>query len=310
LVATADVVVENFRPDVKFRLGLDYETLANINPRIILASISGFGEDGPYRDRPGFDQIAQGMGGMMSVTGMPGQGPVRAGIAVADSSAGNYAAMGVLVALLEREQSGRGQWVQTNLLQSMIAMCDFQAARYLIDGSVPSQAGNDHPFATPMGTYQSSDGHFNIGASGTTQFRSLCESIGRLDLRDEPRYQNNAGRLKDRPYINAELNMAFSVQSTQHWVTALNDAGVPCGPIYNMQQVFEDPQVKHLKMTTTLQHPRRGPIRVVNQPLVLSRTPADVQTTQPELGEHNQEILSELGFSLAEIEKLSDQKVI
>ncbi len=193
LVATADVVVENFRPDVKFRLGLDYETLAQINPRIILASISGFGEDGPYRDRPGFDQIAQGMGGMMSVTGMPGDGPVRAGIAVADSSAGNYAAMGVLVALLEREQSGRGQWVQTNLLQSMIAMCDFQAARYLIDGAVPGQAGNDHPFATPMGTFQSADGFFNIGASGTTQFRSLCTVIERLDLRDEPRYQTNPG---------------------------------------------------------------------------------------------------------------------
>ena len=310
LVRNADVVVENYRPDVKERLGLDYATLQSINPRIILASISGFGQDGPYQKRPGFDQIAQGMGGLMSVTGMAGQGPMRAGIAVADSGAGVYAALGVMVALLERERSGLGQWVQSSLLQSMIALCDFQAARYLIEGEVPPQSGNDHPFATPMGTYQSSDGHFNIGASGTMQFRSLCESIGRLDLRDEPRYQNNAGRLKDRPYINAELNKAFSFQSTQHWVTALNDAGVPCGPIYNMQQVFEDPQVKHLKMTTTLQHPRRGPIRVVNQPLVLSRTPADVQTTQSELGEHNQEILSELGFGLAEIEKLSELKVI
>ena len=310
LVRTADVVVENYRPDVKERLGLDYATLSAINPRIILASISGFGQDGPYRERPGFDQIAQGMGGLMSVTGTPGEGPMRAGIAVADSGAGVYAAVGVLVALLERERSGIGQWVQSSLLQSMIALCDFQAARYLIEGEIPPQSGNDHPFATPMGTYQSSDGHFNIGASGTTQFRSLCTSIGRLDLRDEPNYQKNPGRLKDRAFINAEMNKAFAKETTQHWVDLLNEAGVPCGPIYNMKQVFEDPQVQHLQMTTTLQHPRKGAIRVVNQPLVLSRTPAHVQTTQSELGEHNKAILSELGFSLDEIEKLSDHKVI
>jgi crotonobetainyl-CoA:carnitine CoA-transferase CaiB-like acyl-CoA transferase len=310
LVAQSDVVVENYRPDVKFRLGLDYDTLAAINPRIVLASISGFGEDGPYRKRPGFDQIAQGMGGMMSVTGMPGQGPVRAGIAIADSGTGVFAATGVLIALLERETSGKGQWVQANLLQSMIHLCDFQAARYLIDGEIPEQAGNDHPFATPMGTYQASDGYFNIGASGTNQYRALCEVLGRLDLRDEPRYQQNPGRLADREFLNAELNKGFVKQTTAHWVQALNEAGVPCGPIYNMAQVFEDPQVEQLQAAVPLKHPRRGNIRVVAQPFKLSRTPSAVSFTQRELGEDNEAILSQLGYSAEAIEQFKTKKVI
>lgn len=310
LVAQADVVVENYRPDVKFRLGIDYDTLAAINPRIVMASISGFGEDGPYRKRPGFDQIAQGMGGMMSVTGLPGQGPVRAGIAISDSGTGMFAAIGVLIALLERETSGRGQWVQANLLQSMISLCDFQASRYLIDGEVPAPTGNDHPFATPMGTFQSSDGHFNIGASGTHQYRSLCEVLNRLDLRDEPRYQQNPGRLQDRAFLNAELNKGFATNTTEHWVQALNDAGVPCGPIYNMQQVFDDPQVQHLQAAVDLKHPRRGDIRVVAQPFKLSRTPSSVKFTQRDLGEDNDEILGELGYSSDTIAQFKLKKVI
>ncbi|NDD11622.1 MAG: CoA transferase [Betaproteobacteria bacterium] len=310
LVKDADVVVENFRPDVKFRLGIDYETLAQINPRIILASISGFGEDGPYRTRPGFDQIAQGMGGLMSVTGLPGQGPVRAGIAIADSSTGVFAAMGILIALLERETSGKGQWVQANLLQSMVSLCDFQAARYLIDGVVPEQAGNDHPFATPMGRFASSDGFFNIGVSGTLQFRSLCELIGRLDLRDEPRYQTNPERLVDRALLNDIFAAEFIKHPTDYWVKLLNDAGVPCGPIYNMQQVFEDPQVQHLGIATPVHHPKRGDVKVVSQPIKLSRTPASVTQTQPELGAQNHEVLKSLGYSDAQITEFQQLKVI
>lgn len=310
LAAQADVVVENYRPDVKFRLGIDYDTLAAINPRIVLASISGFGEDGPYRKRPGFDQIAQGMGGMMSVTGLPGQGPVRAGIAISDSGTGMYAAIGILIALLERETSGRGQWVQANLLQSMISLCDFQAARYLIDDDIPAATGNDHPFSTPMGTFQSSNGHFNIGASGTKQYRSLCEVLNRLDLRDEPRYQQNPGRLQDRAFLNAELNQGFATNTTEHWVQLLNDAGVPCGPIYNMQQVFDDPQVQHLHAAVDLQHPRRGDIRVVAQPFKLSRTPSSVKFTQRDLGEDNDDILGELGYSSDTIAQFKLKKVI
>ncbi len=310
LVKTADVVVENYRPDVKARLGLDHDTLSAINPRIVLASISGFGQDGPYAHRPGFDQIAQGMGGLMSITGFQGQGPVRAGIAVADSTTGLFSAIGILTALLEREQSGRGQWVQTNLLSSMIALCDFQAARYLIDGVVPPQAGNDHPVTTPMGTFKSSDGHFNLGVGNTAQFRTLCDLIGRPDLRDNPDYQTNAGRLKDRALLAVELGRSFAQGTTQTWVDRLNQAGVPCGPIYDMQEVFDDPQVQHLPTTTTLHHPRRGPIQVLNQPVILSRTPAQVTQTQCEPGAHNRDILDELGFSDSEIEQFIQLKVI
>ncbi len=310
LVESADVVVENYRPDVKARLGLDYDTLAALNPRIVLASISGFGQDGPYEKRPGFDQIAQGMGGLMSITGFEGQGPMRAGIAVADSTTGLFSAIGILTALLEREQSGRGQWVQANLLSSMIALCDFQAARYLIDGVVPPQAGNDHPVTTPMGTFTSSDGHFNLGVGNTQQFRTLCDLIGRADLRDQPEYQTNAGRLKDRARLADELGRAFSQRTTQTWVELLNQAGVPCGPIYDMQEVFDDPQVRHLPTTTTLQHPRRGPIRVLNSPIILTRTPAQVTQTQCEAGEHNRDILGQLGYSEREIEQFIQQKVI
>jgi crotonobetainyl-CoA:carnitine CoA-transferase CaiB-like acyl-CoA transferase len=310
LVTSADVVVENYRPDVKSRLGLDYETLSAINPRIILASISGFGQDGPYQTRPGFDQIAQGMGGLMSITGFEGQGPVRAGIAVADSTTGLYCAIGILSALLEREQSGRGQWVQANLLSSMIALCDFQAARYLIDGEVPPQAGNDHPVTTPMGVFKSSDGYFNLGVGNTAQFRALCDLIDRPDLRDNPQYQTNAGRLKDRALLAAELGQAFAKRSTEDWVNVLNQAGVPCGPIYNMKQVFEDEQVQHLPTTSSLQHPRRGEIEVLNTPVILSRTPVHVHQTQAELGEHNATVLGELGYSESDIEQFIQQKVI
>lgn len=310
LVQSADVVVENYRPDVKHRLGLDYETLSALNPRIILASISGFGQDGPYQKRPGFDQIAQGMGGLMSVTGFPEQGPVRAGIAVADSGTGLYAAIGILTALLEREHSGRGQWVQANLLSTMIALCDFQAARYLIDDVVPPQAGNDHPVTTPMGAFRSADGHFNLGVGNTQQFRTLCDLINRPDLRDHPDYQTNAGRLQARAQLAIELGLAFAQRPTQAWVDLLNDAGVPCGPIYDMQQVFADPQVQHLPTTSTLQHPRRGAIRVLNQPVILKRTPAQVRVTQCEPGEHNDSILTELGFTELDIDQFKQQKVI
>lgn len=310
MVENADVVVENYRPDVKFRLGVDYESLAKVNPRIILASISGFGQDGPYVKRPGFDQIAQGMGGMMSITGLPGQGPVRAGIAVADSSAGLYAALGIFIAIIERQTSGRGQWVQSSLLHAMIAMCDFQAARYLMTGEVPPQAGNDHPVSTPMGVYRSSDGYFNIGASGSAQYRTLCEVVGRLDLRDDPALQSGDGRYQNRPRLNAELNKAFASGSTEFWVAKLNEAGVPCGPIYDMQQVFDDEQVRHLGAAATVNHPKLGDIRVVSQPVKLSRTPAAVSYTLPPQGSSNEEVLGALGYGAEQIAALKRDNVI
>src|SRR5205809_714948 len=246
LVKTADVVVENYRPDVKDRLGIDYKSLERINPRIILASISGFGQDGPYRDRPGFDQVAQGMSGLMSVTGLPGQGPVRTGAAIADMAAGLYAALGIMTALLEREASGKGQWVQSSLLHAGIGLLDFQAARYLMKNEVPPQMGNDHPTSMPTSAYRTADGYINVACSGEGMWRRLCSVLGRQDLFAAPEFKDNEARAKNRAKLNEVLNQAFVGEDSKSWVDKLNQAGVPCGPIYKMDEVFADPQVKHI----------------------------------------------------------------
>jgi crotonobetainyl-CoA:carnitine CoA-transferase CaiB-like acyl-CoA transferase len=310
LVRDADVVVENFRPDVKDRLGIAYEALEAVNPRIILASISGFGQSGPYRTRAGFDQIAQGMGGLMGVTGMPGGGPVRAGIAVADMSAGIYAATGILIALAERECSGRGQWVQTSLLEAQIALMDFQAARYLIDGIVPGQAGNAHPYSTPMGVFETSDGFINIGVGGDGQWRALCVALERPDLGKAPEYATLDLRFRNRPKLTAILSEVFKTKSSSYWLDKLEQQGVPAGPIYKLDEVFADPQVEHLGIAAPLQHPTRGDIRVVGQPIGLSRTPASVDTTLAGLGAHTDEILRDAGYSNAEIADFHARKIV
>src|ERR1041384_742287 len=247
LVKTADVVVENFRPDVKFRLGIDYESLAKVNPRIILASISGFGQDGPYRDRPGFDQIAQGMSGIMSVTGAPGQGPMRVGAAVADVGAGLYAALGILTALYEREQSGRGQWVQSSLLNAGIALLDFQAARYTMKSEVPGQVGNDHPTSMPTSAYKTRDGYINVAASGDGMWKRICKLFGREDMASDERFKTPQARARNRAALNEEMNKALAKRTSAEWIEALNGIGVPTGPIYKMDEVFADPQVQHLQ---------------------------------------------------------------
>jgi crotonobetainyl-CoA:carnitine CoA-transferase CaiB-like acyl-CoA transferase len=310
LAKSADVVVENYRPDVKYRLGIDYESLASINPRIVLASISGFGQDGPYRERPGFDQIAQGMSGLMSVTGKPGEGPMRTGAAIADMAAGLFAALGIMTALLERELSGRGQWVQSSLLQSGIALLDFQAARYLMKGEIPEQVGNDHPTSMPTSAYTTADGYLNVGASGEGMWQRLCRTIGREDLIAEEAFRDNERRAANRAALNASLNREFSKASTAHWVEVLNRAGVPCGPIYRMDQVFADPQVRHLQAAADVEHPKLGRFQVVNQAIKLSRTPATIAAATPELGEHTDEILAEAGYSASDIRGMRERKVI
>jgi crotonobetainyl-CoA:carnitine CoA-transferase CaiB-like acyl-CoA transferase len=310
LVKTADVVVENYRPDVKFRLGIDYESLAKVNPRIILASISGFGQDGPYRDRPGFDQIAQGMGGFMSITGLPGQGPVRAGTAIADVSAGLYAALGIMTALLERERSGEGQWVQTSLLMSQIALLDFQAARYLMTGTPPGQAGNDHPTSMPTSAYKTKDGYMNIAATGEPMWRRVCQGIGREDMLENPDFKGEQNRSKNRVALNAEINKALASRTTAQWIEILTRSEVPCGPIYTIDKMFEDPQVRHIGAAVSATSPKLGEIRIVNQAVKLSRTPASIATAPPELGEHTDEVLADLGYSAAEIRALRERKIV
>src|SRR6185312_4348876 len=310
MVKTADVVVENFRPDVKDRLGIDYESLKKVNKRIILASISGFGQDGPYRERPGFDQIAQGLSGIMSVTGKPGEGPMRVGCAVADVTGGLLAALGVLTALYERERSGEGQWVQSSLLQAGLQLLDFQAARYTMSGEVPDQVGNDHPTSMPTSAYRTSDGHINVAAAGSRMWERVCKAISRPDLFEHADYQKAESRAKNRQALNAELNKEFAKKSSAEWVEILNEAGVPSGPIYRMDKVFADPQVKHVQAAAEVTSRKLGKLRLVNQPVKLSRTPAKLLTASPERGEHTEEVLQELGFSSEDVKTLKSKGII
>jgi crotonobetainyl-CoA:carnitine CoA-transferase CaiB-like acyl-CoA transferase len=310
LAERADVVVENFRPDVKHRLGVDYESLRKVNPRIVLASISGFGQDGPYSKRPGFDQIAQGMGGLMMVTGEPGRGPMRAGTAVADLTAGLYAALGILTALHERERSGEGQWVQSNLLQAQVAMMDFQAARYLMTGEAPPQVGNDHPHSMPTSAYRTQDGYINIGASGKAIWTRFCKALGREAWLADADFADEPARARHRAKLNAGINEVTAGRTTAQWIEILNEAGVPSGPIYTMDQVFADPQVRHLEAAVSVQHPKLGATRIVNQAVKLSRTPAAMARATPEQGEHTDEILAELGYDAQQIASLRARKIV
>ena len=301
LVENADVLVENFRPDVKRRLGIDYETLHAINPRLVYASISGYGQDGPYRLRPGFDQIAQGMGGLMSITGLPGQGPVRAGIAVADTSAGLYCALGIMTALLEREVSGQGQWVKTSLLQAQIALLDFQATRWLMDGVVPPQAGNDHPTVYPMGVFPASDGLINIAAAGEDMWRKLCAELGLDRIVDDARFADGARRSRNRAVLYEIIAEMTGAKPAQEWIERLNAAGVPCGPINTIDKVFADPQVQALGIAQSVKHPELGETTLVGQPVELSRTPGRIETPTPPHGAHTNDVLREIGYDAQEI---------
>ncbi|MBV9755980.1 MAG: CoA transferase [Alphaproteobacteria bacterium] len=310
LVCDADVVAENYRPDVKFRLGVDYESLRAINPRLIYASVSGFGQDVPYRDRSGFGQIAQGMGGLMSITGLPGQGPVRVGIPVADLTAGIFAAMGVLIALLEREESGEGQWVQTSLLAAQIAMLDFQAARWLVAKEIPGQAGNNHPTSIPTGVFRTADGHINIAAAGNEIYHRLCKALGAEHLATDPDYRTDKARSDNRDRLNAAIEAITMHRRSAEWIERLNAAGVPSGPINRMDEVFADPQVRHIGIAAPVEHPDLGRIELVGQAVTLTRTPWQLRTPTPKAGEHTDAVLRSLGYSDADIAGLRERKVV
>ena len=310
LVEKSDVVVENFRPDVKNRLGIDYETLKKRNPRIILASISGFGQDGPYAKRPGFDQIAQGMGGLMSITGEPGKGPMRVGIPVADLTAGLFCAMGIQTALLEREKSGLGQWVNTSLLQAQIFMLDFQASRWLCDNNVAGQAGNNHPTSVPTGVFKTSDGSINLAVAGETIWRRFAEAVDKGDWLEMEEFKDAKKRLKNRDYLNSLIEELTVTKSSNEWVEKLEKVGVPCGPINSIDKVFEDPQVKHLGIAQSVDTIPFGETELVGQPFNLSRTPSSLKQRPPEKGEQNSDVLLELGFSDEELNDFKNQEII
>ncbi len=310
LVDSADVVVENFRPDVKQRLGIDYESLRQRNPKIILASISGFGQDGPYSKRPGFDQIAQGLGGLMSITGEPGRGPMRVGIPIADLTAGLFCALGVLVALIEREKSGTGQWLHTSLLQSQIFMLDFQAARWLTKQEIPQQAGNNHPTSVPTGVFQTSDGTINVAVAGNVIWQRFATAIGKAEWIEAEEYRDNADRLERRDQLNAEIEAITRTRSSREWVEALTESGVPCGEIYRIDEVFADPQVRHLGIAREIDTVPFGHTRLVGQPMVLERTPSTMAQSPPERGQHTDEILREIGYGEEDLAKLRSRQIV
>jgi crotonobetainyl-CoA:carnitine CoA-transferase CaiB-like acyl-CoA transferase len=310
MVKKADVVVENFRPDVKGRLGIDYKTLRKINPRLVYASISGFGQTGPYADRPGFDQIAQGMGGLMSITGEPGRGPARVGVPIADLTAGLFCAMGILIALLERQKSGKGQQVETSLLQAEIFMLDFQAARWLVKGEVAKQAGNNHPTSIPTGVFKTTDGYINIATAGQKIWERFCNTLETPELIARPEYANAANRSKNRDALNAEIERHTVKRSSADWVERFNKAGVPCGPIYNIDQMFADPQVKHIGIAQPVKTKDKKGLTLVGQPVSLSRTPSKLVAPPPGLGQHTDAVLKEFGFSARQITALRQADAI
>ena len=310
ICSIADVVVENYRPGVKMRLGIDYEKLSKINPRLIYASISGFGQSGPERDRPGFDQILQGVGGLMSLTGIPGQGPVRVGIPVADLSAGLFCAIGILLALLERQRSGRGQWLHTSLLEAMVFMLDFQASRWLVEKEIPKQSGNNHPTSIPTGVFETSDGLINIAVVGKEMWERFCNVLEAPNLLENPNYADNELRSNNRNALNREINRIIRTRTSAGWIRLLNQSGVPCGKIHNVREVFEEPQVKHLGLAEQVEEAGKRKLELIAQPVTLERTPSCLKTQPPGRGQHSCEILREFGFSLDEIRRLQSEKVI
>ena len=310
MVERADILVENMRPPIKYKLGFDWDTLSALNPRLVMGSISGFGQSGPYADRGGVDQIAQGTGGMMSVTGIPGQGPLRAGVAISDVTAGLQLAVGLLVAIHERTRTGRGRYVHTSLLESMIGMLDFQAARWTVAGEVPPQAGNHHPTLGPMGMYETADGYMNLAAPWGRLWTALCDVLDRPDLATDPRYAGPVERSTHRDALNDEITRSLRRRKTAEWVELMNEAGIPSGPVNNIQETFADPQVIHLGVATPVTHPSAGEIKILRNATHLEGVPSEIRRPAPEAGQHSDEILREFGIGDAEIATLRGSEVI
>jgi crotonobetainyl-CoA:carnitine CoA-transferase CaiB-like acyl-CoA transferase len=310
LAEQADVIVENMRPSVAKRLGVDFESVRKRNPRIVYGSISGFGQYGPYTERPSIDQIAQGMTGIMSVTGFPGQGPLRVGVAVTDIMAGAFLAQGVLIALLDREVSGVGRWVQTSLLEAGITLMDFQATRWTMDKKVPPQEGNHHPTNTPMGLFPTADGFLNLAATSNKNFAKFCKLIDREKMIADPRFASSGLRSRNREALNELITAALRARSSREWFDIMVAEGLPCGPVYNVKDVFADPQVEELRIKRSVTHPRLGELDLIAQPCEITGFDRNLRSATPELGEHNDEVLRSLGYDADGIEKLKAAKAI
>ncbi|WP_374439911.1 CaiB/BaiF CoA transferase family protein [Stella sp.] len=310
LARDADVIVENMRAQVKFRLGVDYESVRRVNRRIVYASISGFGQDGPYGHRAGVDQIAQGMGGLMSITGEPGQGPLRVGIPIADLTAGNLLALAVMMALFQREETGEGRWVHTSLLEAQVFMLDFQASRWLLAGEVAKPAGNDHPTAIPTGVFPTADRPITIAASSPRLWGRFCDALGRPEWKDRPGWNTGEGRSKDRKAINDAIAAVTREQPSLHWIAVLDEAGIPCGPINTIDQTFDDPQVRHLGLARPVEHPRLGPQRIVGTPINLDGLEDRIRRPTPDAGQHTDEVLAGLGYDRDAVARLRAEGVV
>ena len=310
LVERADVIVENMRAAVKHRLGVSWDDVRKVNPRIVYGSISGFGQDGPYGKRAGVDQIVQGLGGLMSVTGLPGQGPVRVGVAINDLTAGNLLAFGIMMALFDRTRTGVGRWVHTSLLEAQIFMLDFQAARYLMKQEVAGQAGNNHPTGIPSGVFPASDGQINISAPSPRVWSRFCDAIGKPEWTTKPEWSTPARRSGQRAEINAAISEVTRDRPSAHWVELFEEAGVPCGPINTIDQVFADPQVQHLGMAAPVTCPRMGEYKLVASPLNVAGVPKGIRSPTLEPGTHTDEILRSVGYAAAEIDRMRANGII
>ena len=311
LAAQCDVVVENFRPGAMENMGLSYETLASVNPALVYAGITGFGRTGPAGNRPGFDQIAQGHSGLMSLTGSPESGPMRVGVAIGDQTAGMWAAMGILSALFQRKSTGRGQRVETSLLASLVGLLSVQGQRYLSLGEVPALVGNTHPVISPFGVFETGDGPLNIAAATTGMWQKLCHLLDLDALVEDPRFADNAGRVAARRELKELLEERLQRNTRAHWTKVLVDAGIPAGPINNLADVFSDEQVRHCRLVEEVEHPLLGPLKQVGCPISLeSIAGRSVRRAPPLLGEHTREVLAEFGLAAARIEELLQTQVI
>jgi len=310
LIKQSDVLVENFRPGAMERLGLGYERVNEMNPRIIYASISGFGQDGPYRMLPGFDQVLQGMGGLMSITGEPGGPPIKVGVAIADISGGMFAAYGVVVALYNREKTGKGQMIDVSLLDSQVAWLTYRAGAYFTSGEIPQPVGSGHPVIVPYQAFKAKDVYINIAVGNDQLWEKFCKAVGLEKVMDDAKFATNAKRVENRGEIVKIISELIATRSGEEWLKIITDAGVPCGPIYTIDKVFADPQVLYRQMLKELDHPKAGKVRITGIPVKLSDTPGEVETAPPVLGQHTEEILNELGYSDQEVEKLRQEKVV